>query len=364
MEDLTNTAPSAAPESSAPVSDTSPSNAGPTSTPATPSDRPSRARGRSKPAAPKTTEEKFSASMEAIYDRFADDVQQPSTDRLTPTDPAPQTPASLGSRVDPQLWAQTPPQVRDLISQREHEVQQLLSRQGRELSELRKGNGASELGAVMDKYQGRIPNGPDGAPMAPAAVLNSLLKAHDMLESNPMMAIAFLAQNYGVSLAALGQDPEAVSMQQQQMASYQQAMAQAQQHAQQLQQQQQQLQQQRQQYFQRELENFIKERSEYWSSDLEDEVVRQVDAVKAQNPSLFAMDPLTVVRQAESRAKKIVGIQTKQDQIEARKKADEARRLASLNVKTRAGSSPTNASKDIWSNDNWHAAYDRAQRSR
>ena len=79
---------------------------------------------------------------------------------------------------------------------------------------------------------------------------------------------------------------------------------------------------------QREIENYIREKS-YWP-EIEEEVHRQVNAVKDQNPSLYAMDPLRVIREAEQRALAITGVKNKLNLGEARRKADEARRLASL----------------------------------
>jgi hypothetical protein len=98
---------------------------------------------------------------------------------------------------------------------------------------------------------------------------------------------------------------------------------------------------------------------DHWPS-IEDEAVRQVNAVREQNPSLFHMDPLRVVRDAVERAEKICGISDKQSAVEARKKADEAKRLASMNVRSVLSKSPSNISGDMWSSDNWRAAYDKA----
>ena len=96
---------------------------------------------------------------------------------------------------------------------------------------------------------------------------------------------------------------------------------------------------------QREIENYIREKS-YWP-EIEEEVHRQVNAVKDQNPSLYAMDPLRVIREAEQRALAITGVKNKLNLGEARRKADEARRLASLNVKSKIGSSPHSVPGDM-----------------
>jgi hypothetical protein len=49
----------------------------------------------------------------------------------------------------------------------------------------------------------------------------------------------------------------------------------------------------------------------------------------------------------------------RQQVAEAKKKADDAKRLASLNVKSSAGRSPRTISKDMWASDSWGDIYDR-----
>jgi hypothetical protein len=176
------------------------------------------------------------------------------------------------------------------------------------------------------------------------------LAAHHALETQPAQALAWLAQSYGIPLAALGQDPEAVQMQQRQM-------TQLQQQAQRLQAQQQQWQQQRQAYLQKEIESLINGK-EHWSS-IEDETIRQLNAVRAQNPSAYEMDPFRVVKDAISRAEKIAGIS---DKAETVKKAQEAKRLASLNVKSSVGKSPSNVSGGMFDDSTWQNAYSKANR--
>jgi hypothetical protein len=365
MEDVTNTAPSAAPETSAPISDSVPAHAAPTPSALSTTARQSRGRnGSRKSTPPQTTDEKFSASMEQVFDKASGNVQQPTDPLTASTDPAqapPQAPNSLGDRLDLELWASTPRQVQELLLARERESAQKISEQGRELAELKKAGGAAaEMGGVLQKYAGRIPNAPDGRPMAPATVLETLLQAHDALESNPMSAIAYLAQSYGVSLAALAHDPEAAGAQQQVVAHHQREVQQLRQQLAQMQAQHEQFQRQRFNYVHHQTLQFF-EGKEY-SPDLEQEIHHQVAALRDRNPALFQADPMAVLREAEKRALKFTGHGDKSAADEARKKAAEAKRLASLNVKSVVGKSPSGISKDIWSNDNWGAAYDRATR--
>jgi hypothetical protein len=67
---------------------------------------------------------------------------------------------------------------------------------------------------------------------------------------------------------------------------------------------------------------------EYWAR-IEDEVIAQVHALKSMNPKKAASDPLGLLRDAEKRALKQVGIDPdeKTKAAEAKKKADDARRL-------------------------------------
>jgi hypothetical protein len=337
---------SVGPESSAPVSDSAPSN-----------------------AAPVSTDVKFGASMEATYDRIergGNKRQYPevhSSEEALPSEANPATatpPNSIGNRVDPATWAQTPAPVRELIAAREREAQQRLSEQGREIAQLKATGGSAELGNVIGKYSNHIPRGPDGNPMSPPVILESLLQAHSILEQDPQTAIQWLANSYGVNLGALAQDPQAAQYQAQLVGHFQQEAQRIQQEVAQLRASQSQLRHQRQQYLQTEILRLI-DGKENWN-EIEPEVVRQLEAVRSQDPSAYELDSLRAVREAIERAEKITGVHDKKAAEEARKKALEAKRLASLNVRSVVGKSPTGVSKDIWSNDSWGASYDKAQR--
>jgi DNA repair exonuclease SbcCD ATPase subunit len=226
-------------------------------------------------------------------------------------------------------WKTLPRHVQERIAQRETEVQQGFSRLGHDARTAR------EMGQVIDDFNSRLPD--QYRQMPPTEQIKALYAANEMLLRDPLNAIATLAQMHNVDLSVFGT---------------------GQQQVQQVQSQYQQFQQQRQAYLAKEIESIIHGK-QHWPQ-IEDEVMRQVNAVRAQNPSAFEIDSLRVVREAIDRAEKLAGIA---DQGETVKKAAEARRINSMNVKTRAGKSPSNVSKDIWSNDSWTAAYDKAQRS-
>jgi hypothetical protein len=318
--------------------------------------------------APPTSTDKIGSSMEQTFDAIQareGGQQSAPSDVSNPTDPTPEPiEAPLGSRLDLDIWAQTPRAVQELIMARERETHEKIAQQGNEIAELKKAGGhAAELASVLDQFTPNLP--PHIAQLPRVQQIGMLFAASEALDRDPVSSIQQLAAHYGINLAELSRNPQAEAQAEQQRqavtARYEQQVQYLQHQIAQLQSQQAQHQQQRQGYFQEQFENFIRERADYWSPELEDEVVRQVNAVKESNPSLAAMDPFGVVKQAEERARKIIGIQAKQDAVEAKKKIDAAKRHSSLNVKTTGLSrSPSNVGGSMWDNDAWDQAYSRA----
>lgn len=89
------------------------------------------------------------------------------------------------------------------------------------------------------------------------------------------------------------------------------------------------------QYLTEEVENFVKDKP-YWAK-IEEEVAHQIHAMKFQNEHRVLANPLAAMKEAEERALKIVGIDPKANETaaERKKKADAAKRLASMNVGSR-----------------------------
>jgi hypothetical protein len=382
---------SAAPESSAPVADARPSVAPATTDTSSQAARTSR--GRSSKKAPQSTAEKFHDTMSAVYDRASKgeaapavsaDVPGPSLEEVySKRDAAldglaatfdglpPEARDYLRTAIDrlpmPQAWGQEKaeawnkldPSTQAYISEREQSAHQRITELGQEVSHMRQSGGmVGELADVVAHFTPRLP--PEVANMSRPEQIARLYAASEAIHRDPVGSIIQLARHHGVDLSQIGGNPQAAAQQQQIVSQYAQRVQYLEQQNAQLQAQQREWHQTRQQYFQREMEGFIKERADYWSPELEDEVLRQVNAVRDTNPSVFNMDPLTVVRQAEARAKKIVGIQAKQDAVEAKKKADDAKRLGSMNVKSKIGRSPSGVSENMWSADAWDSAYDKA----
>jgi hypothetical protein len=209
-----------------------------------------------------------------------------------------------------ELWSKLDRSAQAYIAERELQAAQKISELGN------RGKLPDEFGSVMEKYGSVIPRGPDGNPMAPPAVMESLLVAHHALETHPAAAIQWLANSYGVNLGELAHDPRSAAQQ----AQYAQAAQQLQNQLAQMQAQHQQWHAKRMQYIQREAENYIREK-DYWPS-IEDEVIRQVNAVKETNPGLVEADPLAVMKEAEKRA----GHHWRRDQAERHRSEEKGRR--------------------------------------
>jgi hypothetical protein len=208
---------------------------------------------------------------------------------------------------------------------------------------------------------GVIPRGADGSPLPPQAVMESLLSAHHALETHPAAAIAWLAQSYGVDLGQLAYDPAAEAQRQQVTTQHQQAMQQLQHQYQQLQAQHQHWHNQRLQYLQNQILDYAKDKA-HWP-EIENEVYHQIAAIRDQRPGLYEIDPMAVLKEAEKRALSITGVNERRSAAENKRKADDAKRLASINMKTGGMSrSPSNVGRDMWSGDTWTSAYDRATR--
>jgi hypothetical protein len=318
----------------------------------------------SRSAAPSATlsDEKMSASMSAAYDRAeargsseqpaTSDQQNERTQRISTPTEIPPLPASLNGRINQATWAGLPQEARELVMQREQEAQTKISQQGHELAELKRSGGmAGELASVLEHFTPNLP--PHIAEMPRVQQIAALYAASEALDRDPVGSIQKLAAQYGLDLSQLGGNSGS--------AEHQQALWQYQQAYQQLHAQHQHWHQQRMQYLEQQILEYVQDKPH--SPEIEDEWMRQIAAVKATNPRLFEADPLAVLKQAEQRALAIVPGADKSKAVEAKKRADEAKRLGSLNLKTGGMSrSPMNTSRDIWSNDGWGAVYDKAQR--
>ena len=172
--------------------------------------------------------------------------------------------------------------------------------------------------------------------------VRTMVGAARALERDPEGAIRYLANHHGIDLARLGPNPDELSQMRNGYSQFQQYQ---QQWVQQQQQARQQKQAQRFNWLERECESFKAEKG-YWNESFETAVLQQIEAIKATNPGRVMIDPIGVLKEAESRAIKVTGISTQSSMAELKKKADEAKRLASINVRSKGirGAAPANQS--------------------
>lgn len=276
--------------------------------------------------------------------------QKPDEVKSEPEKPAIARPQSWSSDLD-EFWASLPPERQEFLLKRESETHKKISELGQAVK-------ATEHVKPQLEQLERVAqsNG-----IAPGEAIQRFLAADDFLKRDPVAAIQWLAQSYRVDLSRLvhpqigGDTPESANinalhqeisqLKQQlygvtnQITAREQAEMQA-----------------REQSLTQSIEKFA-EGKDYWS-DIENEVVAQVHAIKLANPG---KEPMEVLKEAHDRAIKLTpSVQEKLDksakeeaakkaQAEAKKKADEAKRQASLNVKSSTGSTPKSTSKDMYS---------------
>jgi hypothetical protein len=263
--------------------------------------------------------------------------------------PGSQMPLSWGKDREA-LWSNLDPQTQAFIAQRELEAQRRISELGRTAKH-------GDIGEAFEHYraQGVIPLGENGEPLSAPEVLESALAFDRQLRTDPAAAITALANAHGVSLAALagvqseweqtyGNLQQELQKQRAEIEQWQQQHAQ---YEQQLQQQRQQQYAAREQWMAGELEKFTSGKA-YWST-IEDEVIRQVEVVRSMAPARLQSDPLSVLKEAEQRALRVMGVDPdeKSKLAEAKKKADQAKRLASMNV-GRRGIAGKSAGSGSW----------------
>jgi hypothetical protein len=272
------------------------------------------------------------------------------------TEPVPLPQAWAADKA--QLWSQLDRATQEYVSTREQEAHNKIT----ELGRLAKQPGA-DVGEVFEGFrsQGLVPTGEDGKPLSAPQVIESALAFDQQLRQSPAEAIAALANAHGVNLLELAsvqghQQVDPNQIRQEAYAEWQQALAQ------------QQAQQQQQEYAARtqwlvsEIDQFTNGK-DYWPK-IEQEVIHQAGVLKSMNPAKAASDPLGLLRDAEKRALKQLGIDpdATSKAAEAKRKADQAKRLASMNV------GKSSLGRAVSANQSWEEtmadAYDRATNHR
>jgi hypothetical protein len=227
-------------------------------------------------------------------------------------------PQSLNAKAR-EHWGSLPKEMQEYVSQRETDAQRRISELGHEAK------AARTINSIIDNYSARLPEHDRQIPREKHIEL--LYAANEALLANPARAIQWLAQAHNVDLAQLATPVDPISQARQQERAAMQAELQRYH-----QQQQAALAQQMTGY----LEKFAAEKP-YWSQ-IENEILYHVTALRGTDPD---MDYRDVLKAAVDRALKdnpgADKTNAQKQKAEARKKADEAKRLASLNVRSVVG---------------------------
>ena len=230
-------------------------------------------------------------------------------------------PQSWGKHIM-EHWDGLPDTVKDEIARREQDIHKFVSEKGQTLRGAQQY--AQQLDAVVTRFNDTLPRGQDGRPMPAPVLMEHMLAANAALERNPREALAYLAQSYGIDLAELRppSDPVETARQQEREAIHAQL---------------QQVEQQRYAATQRvitdHVERFAAERAAHWPQ-IENDVLYHISALRALNPQMDARD---VLEQAYAKAVASRPDLNPNTKAEAKKRADEARRIASMNVKSIGG---------------------------
>ena len=250
----------------------------------------------------------------------SEEPTESNEDPQQPTDGV-KAPGSLNEAMRRQ-WGALPREAQQWISEREAQAQQKITEQGQQLSELQRG-----AHAAMPHLE-HVERIARETGLTPDATLQHWAAADHFLKTNPEGAIRYLAQAHGVDLGQFADDPQ---LQQAREMQAQQIEAMRAEHAQWQQQREQQ-----EQHLTAAINRFA-EGKPYWPQ-IESQVVQQLFAMKMADPGRVQADPLGALKEAESLAIKLSGIELPERKAEAKKKADEAKRLASLNVRSSSSS--------------------------
>ena len=221
-------------------------------------------------------------------------------------------------------WGALPREAQQWISEREAQAQQKITEQGRQLSEMQRGAQASMPHLEHVERVARETG------LTTDATLQHWAAADHFIKTDPEGAIRYLAEAHGVDLGQFAGDPQqqqAQQMRAQQFEQMRSAYAQ-------MQQEQVQRHQQQEQHLTAAITRFA-DGKPYWAQ-IEPHVVQQIYAMKMTDPGLVQADPMGALQEAEKQALKLSGVEDRLParQAEAKKKADEAKRLASLNVRS------------------------------
>lgn len=149
--------------------------------------------------APRAEDGKFTAK--------APDVVEPSATPSEATTDTPASPATAGEAPKPpvswpqdkaEVWAKLDPGARDYILKREAETAKGFQASAEKYKPL------EEVDRLLEPYKAKL--AAEG--LSPTQGIQRLLRAQDIMESNPIQGIQWLARSYGVNLGQLTQQPQ------------------------------------------------------------------------------------------------------------------------------------------------------------
>lgn len=289
-------------------------------------------------------------SKEPIADQTTETIEgQAQTEtQPEPVKPAIEAPQSMPAALRDK-FASVPPEVAEWVAKREAETHKRIT----ELGETAKH--AEQIRQVIEPVrQVAARHGMDER-----EAINRLVTAHNNLEANPVAAIQWLAQSYGVDLSQFVQqgsqeqqgEPESgyVRALKAEIADLRRQVADTSNRVMSREQQEQQA---RLQSLAKLEEDFAKGK-DYWN-DIYDDVVDQVRSIMSREPTL---SPEKVLEKAHERALKLrddisaklneakAKAEAEKAEAEKKRKADEAKKQASLNVR---GTNATSPKKGDW----------------
>ncbi len=224
-----------------------------------------------------------------------------------------QPPVSL-SREAREHWANLPEPVKQFIAQRETQATQKIS----ELAEY--GKVAKEIRTLFQEFGETAPRLPSGEALPEAESMRLLLAANRALEQNPQEALKWLADSYGVDLGGVDteQARQAAYLEAQEQHAWQEKTRQWEQH------------QQTQRHLMDHVTRFAESKGASWPQ-IEGDVLYHISALKALNPQMDHRDLLQAAYEKAVASRPDLDPSKKADQ---KKRADEARRISAMNVKS------------------------------
>ena len=261
-------------------------------------------------------------TMEKVHDRVRPDrATEPKAQPVPPTRPE-GMPQSWGND-QAKVWERLDPETRELVAMREAQAQRKIPELGRPARD------AEQFTSVYEKYQSVMPRGPDGSEVPAPQVFERMLDVYALAQRDPGAVIRHIAESTGFDLSSLTGRPaldsgllseatrELDRIMAEQNATVQRRNAAI-------------------------VEKFHKGKEDHWA-DIEPDLKTQIRAIQLSDPDLT---PKEVLQTAYERAvqlnphvrQKLDAPKAKEaaakEAAETKRRADEAKRLASLNTKS------------------------------